>query len=386
MIEPSQIDTAGVTRSPIWFCLITARSAQKSADYCDAQDYNDDAQCRSNCALVPARRKQNKTTRQKCSCQNYRRVEDLHGLVYRRVNVRSRLALIQLGGDDRGGIRAPWCILTLLEGLLRYRDSGGRLWLICQVTAHAKAFWRAVVRRSNPVGDRSSRFGHIRQAVLSTDGRIGNSLCDSRNADCQSCYSRKFVKGVHFNLLRTGSNVGIRQLIEISIIKIDHTISDAIARVPPTSSVFDFALAAFKKIDWLGVLVAEAVSQCGDRNSAREKPAPVRHRETNMLSRVRINNRGPSRVTNDHHGTPQRFFSAPQKYLFHRQRAIDTKRAANGKLYFRSADFDPKKIRSLRGLIETKRVDVSPARAFRSPLIGRRPLAPADALEIAGAA
>ncbi len=326
------------------------------------------------------------TTRQEDGDQRKGRVEDLHGLVNRGIDAHSRLNPIQRAKDDRGGIRAPRCFLNVLEGLLRHRNSGGRIRLICQVTAHAAAFCGAVVRRSNPVGDRSSRFGHIRQAVLSADWRISNSLCDCRNAEYQNGYSRNFKKGVHFILLRDGHQQRSCKSIEVSIIKIDHSISNAIACVPSPSSVLDFALAAFKEIDWLRVFVAEAVSECGDRNSTREEPAPVRHRETNMLSRVCINNRGPSRVADDHHGKPQRFFSSPQKYLFRRQRVIDTERAAIGKLYFRSADFYPKKIRSLRGLIETKRADVSSTRAFRIPVIGRPPLVGAGALDIVGAA
>lgn len=326
------------------------------------------------------------TNRQEDGDQRKGRVEDLHGLVNRRINAHSRLNPIQRAKADYGGIRAPRCFLEVLEGLLRHRNSGGRLRLICQVTAHAAALCGAVVRRSNPVGDCSSRFRHIRHAVLSTDWRICNSLRDCRHADCQSGYSRKFENGIHFILLRNGHQKRSGKSIEVSIVKIDHSISNAIARVPSPSSVLDFALAAFKEIDWLRVVVSEAVSQCGDRNSTREEPSPIRHRETNMLSRVRINNRGPSRVTDDHHGKPRRFFSAPQKCLFDRQRVIDTERATIGKLYFRSAVFDAKKIRSLRGLIETKRADVFSARAFRIPLIGRSPLVRAGALDIAGAA
>lgn len=318
------------------------------------------------------------TTRQEDGDQRKGRVEDLHRLVNRGINAHSRLNPIQRAKDDRGGIRAPRCFLDVLEGLLRHRNSGGRLRLICQVTAHAAAFCGAVVRRSDPVGDRSSRFGHIRPAVLRTDWRIGNSLCDCRNAECQSGYSRKFEKGVHFALLRNGHQQRPGKSIEISIIKIDHSVSNAIARVPSPSSVLDFALAAFKEIDWLGVLVAEAVSQCGDRNSTREKPAPVRHRETNMLSRVRINNRGPSRVTDDHHGKPQRFFQPPRNTCF-----IDNGSSTQNEPPSANFILDPptltlRKSRAFGALSKRSELTSLPLAPSASPwLAGRRSLAPA---------
>jgi hypothetical protein len=317
------------------------------------------------------------------SHQGEGRVKDLHGLVNGRVNARSCLCLLQRASDDRGVIRAPSCFLEVLETLLRCRGYRACPRPVCQVTAHAKTFRGVRVRRPDSIRDCSSRLRHIRHAVLRSDRRIDDSLRDCRQADGQGGDSGKFIKRKHFDLLRKEMQRLFQPSSEVLIIEIDNPIGDPIPGIPSASGVLDLALAAFEEIDRFGPRVAEPVPQGVYRNSTREEPVSVGHREAHMLSRVRINNRGPARVTDDGHGKPLRFLSVSQKYPFDRQRIIEAERTTIAKIYFAPAGHRPKEFDELKSLTEPTPADGSSIIACCTVLIRWQPLAPVDALDIA---
>lgn len=365
----------------LWMDLRTGHCAHHDIDNRATQDHDEGYQGCCHRPRVAPHSIEKQTTGGEYRHQGERGIKDLHGLVNLRVNTHSCLCLLQRASDDR----APRCFLDVLEALLwSLARCSSRL--VCQVTPHAKAVRRIGIRRPNPVGDRGSSFGHVRHAILRTNGRHSNGLRRRRYTDCQGGDCGEFIEGKHVALLRKKLKRFVQPSSEIMIIEIDYTVRDPIAGIPSAGGVFDLALAAFEEIDRFGPRVAEPIPQGVYRYSTKEEPVSVGHRKTHMLSRVRINNRGPARVTDDGHGRPLRLLSAPRKYPFHRQRIIELERTAIAKLYFAHARSRPSKIDELVSLIQPTLADGSSIIAFSIVLIRWQPLAPASELDNAGAA
>jgi len=421
--RPRTVTVAAPPRS-LPHCSRAVPTDHRCADRDNAQNYGDDNQSRSDCGMMIAGNIQKPTTREEYRYQNKGRVKDLHGLVSRWINAAACLCSRRRDIAALIGTFATPCGQPVLEALLRRDGWMVRAQFICQATSHPHTPWGIEIERSDAIGHCRVGFRHIRHAVLRTDRRNDDNLRECRAVYDHSGRGGEFEKGVHFGLLHLGvSRRGAPTLFqvakvclyqghsvfgtsistwivcpnfsqsnccscssEIVFFDFDKPVFNALAFVFLAGGVLDFALAAVKQVYGLGPFFTEAVPQGGNRYPTRKKPVPVGHRKANMLSRVRINNRGPARVTDDRHREPQRFLSEPRKHPFPRQRIIETERAAISKFYFLQTDICSRKICAPNSCIGLKRADGSSISAFCNLLIRWHPLAPADALDIAGAA
>jgi hypothetical protein len=146
------------------------------------------------------------------------------------------------------------------EPLLRYVGWMRLVWFVCQVTAHPHASWGIEIECSDTVWDRLAAFRHVQHAILRADWRNSNGLRECRHADGHGSYSREFIEGVHFEILRKRSWRCTYQLSKILIVEIDNPIGDPLSGISSVSSVLDLALTAFKEINWFGALVAKPIS------------------------------------------------------------------------------------------------------------------------------
>jgi hypothetical protein len=208
---------------------------------------------------------------------------------------------------------------------------------------------------------------------------------------CLGCARQKECLYLHSCVQRRAHNVippGCIDLSaeEIDLFKIDNAVINSISVVFSAGGDFDFIVTAIKQIDGLRGLFTEAVPQGGDRNPTVKDPASVRHRKTNMRSRVRINDRGPARITDDRHGRPLRVLSGRGKYPLYGQQIVRVKRPMDAGFYFQPDRVVANKFLPIRCVITFWPVNHSRAVTDYGVLIRWKPLARADALDIAGAA
>lgn len=409
-------------------CLRAVYHNHCCAEDCNAQSYSDDKEHLNYSPLTLLRGNQKQASHQEGDYENCRRVKDLHGFITHRIDVTACICIScqDIAAYDSTSI--PKGGKVILEPLLLYGVSVTWLWFVRQIAAHCHAARDVRIERSNPVRNGLFRFRHVRHAVLSANLRRGNNLRKCRRTDDRGCCCRKSKKGKHFLPFhhRREAKVSVAEVrhivrreieelltgqgnqenlhptyhvhdrdqndvpfllcelwsIKVFIIQFEKAVVYSAYVILLTGCHFDFFLKIIEQLDRVRLVFAEATSQRGNRDLTYDDPASVRHRKTNMFPRVCINNRGPSRKTNDRHDKPLWCSSAPEKFRFIRQRAIEEKRASIFDIYFHRVGMGKKIFLKIRIYIGRKLTDYLPIRAFGNLQIRWQPLA----LDIAGAA